>query len=65
MGIKSTCSLTRELAKQIIVRHLSNASDKAILGMLEQLPQSHYRNYEIRGDWQLTDINSLEDFETI
>lgn len=65
MGIKSTHTLTRELAKEIIDKHLSNLNDDSLCNILEQFPQSYDRNYKIIYDWQKTTINSLEDFETL
>lgn len=53
MGVKTTHIITRELAIRIISSRLVEAGDNAVANMLEQLPESEYRNYTIVTDEEL------------
>lgn len=63
MGIKSTHTIHRSVAKQIINGiNIDDLSDDVISNILEMLPQSEYRNYIILND---TDVLPLDDRHSI
>jgi ribosomal 50S subunit-associated protein YjgA (DUF615 family) len=47
MGVRSTHIITREVAVQILLSKILSADDKAIANMLEEFPESDFRNYQI------------------
>lgn len=60
MGVKTTHIITRELAIEIILCRLTEASDEVIPNMLEDLPESEYRNYTIVTDEELEEDKKSE-----
>lgn len=72
MGVKSTHIITRETAMQILLSKLDSASDEALASMLEEFPESDFRNYSIvtekeidendKEEWPLRVIRNSREF---
>lgn len=50
MGVKSTHTITRTLARQILSSKVFTMSDKELEDALESLEESTYRNYSVVND---------------
>jgi hypothetical protein len=65
MGVKSTFSIPRDIALQVIKRDIDTLSNNDLACILEMLPQSDYRNYSIDGkDVENRTIKTVYEFET-
>lgn len=49
MGVKSTYTLTRSTALRVLEEAIVHATNKELAEMLESLPQSTFRNYQVCG----------------
>jgi hypothetical protein len=48
MSVRSSYTITRNVAIQVLMRHLMEAGEGVLEEMLEQLPQSTFRSYRIK-----------------
>lgn len=72
MGVKNTHFITRETALAIMHSKLQEVPDESLADMLEDFPESHFRNYiivtqeEIEKDglkeYPIAKIKTLNDF---
>jgi muconolactone delta-isomerase len=67
MGVKSTYRIKKDIAIQVIISNLFKMDNEALANMLESLPQSTYRNYQVF-DWddggeEERTINDVNEFE--
>lgn len=66
MGIKSTFTISRHVAEEIITKKImtdiSELSDQQLAGILEYFPESDYRNYCIREPFGDDKEHAIEDF---
>lgn len=60
MGIKNTFYITRATALSVLYNKLEEVSDDDLTDMLEDFPESHFRNYRIICE---EDLEELYDFE--
>lgn len=62
MGIKGSFYITRTTALAVLYNKLEDVSDDDLADMLEDFPESHFRNYRIISE---EDLEELYDFESV
>lgn len=66
MGVKSTYTVRREIAQQVLLSNIFKLSNDQLAEALEALPQSTYRNYNVTDTVEEDDmrmIDTVEQFE--
>ena len=65
MGVKSTFGVTPQVAREILLDKIPNASEDELAAMLEVCDESEYRNYWVSDSADLEDhqITSIQEFQ--
>lgn len=62
MSVKSTHYITRGIALAVMFSKLQEIDDESLCDMLEDFPESHFRNYRIITE---EDMVELDEFESV